>query len=213
MSTNKLFNVVNLNNSWVITKRHNGNIFFKRTHIQTCVKNHPTKDCVYYDEAKVIEEVNKLNSTRKKCKYGYENASKYFVNKWYFNAWSGPTILNSALPIKSVNEKTELQSFKSCVSEMQEAIKNGIKRDQERAESYREELPKRIQRLVDDYESYIKNSLESVEKHKENLMLLESINLDDIMAEYETQGDKMVKILYGKKTETIQQTNNDEVPF
>ena len=75
-------------------------------------------------------------------------------------------------------------------------IKNGIKRDQERAESYREELPKRIQRLVDDYESYIKNSLESVEKHKENLMLLESINLDDIMAEYETQGDKMVKILY-----------------
>ena len=121
--------------------------------------------------------------------------------------------MNSALPIKSVNEKTELQSFKSCVSEMQEAIKNGIKRDQERAESYREELPKRIQRLVDDYESYIKNSLESVEKHKENLMLLESINLDDIMAEYETQGDKMVKILYGKKTETIQQTNNDEVPF
>lgn len=208
----KYLSFENLNNTWVITKRHNGNVFFKRKNLITCVKNQPTKDCLYYDENTVIEQVNKLNSSRKKCKYGYENASKYFVNNYKLSTWGDLKITNIPIPIKSVTADTKLKSLESCISELKARLRENVEYCNKRIQDYKEELPKRIKDLTENYNKYISENSQTVISTNCDLANLSNVNTNDYVAAFETQGDKIVKVLYGKKEEKTN-TDNNEAPF
>jgi hypothetical protein len=196
--SNKFFNITDLNNSWVITKRHNGNIFFKRKQYVTCNKNYPDKDCLFINEASVKEEVARLNSTRKKCKYGYENASKYFVNLWSFNYWQGTVIKNKPLAIKDVNKDTRLPNIETVKKELELKLKDSIKSKADYVERYQKELPKRIEEITKEYTRYINDYAKEKTNLELELQELTTLDAEKFIEPYETQGDKMVKVLYGK---------------
>lgn len=206
----KYFNLQNLNNSWVITKRHNGNTFFKRKNLITCVKNQPTKDCLYYDENFVIDQVSKLNSNRKKCMYGYENASKYFVNNYKISNWGELKILNEPLPIKNVTKHTKLKTLDTCMSELVAKLKADIQQYDRRALEYKNELPKRLKDITEQYERYIKEYEDYSRTFSLDLSSFLNTDINQYTSSFETQGDKIVKVLYAKKEE---KPTNNEGPF
>ena len=194
---NKYLKLINLNNTWVITKRHNGNIFFVRKGYVTCCKNYPNKDCIYNDETQVKEEVARLNSMRKKCKYGYENASKYFVNNWFTNNWTGAIIQNKPLSIKEVNKDTRIETPENVKNALIANTEHGIVNKMESIKRYQQELPKKIAEITAQYNKYIQDYSNERLALEVQLSELKELNLDSLLSEYETQGDKMVKVLYG----------------
>ena len=132
MALDEMFSKLNnLNNTWVIVSRHNGNVFFKRRNYVTKVKNYPDEQCLWYNEADAKNELMKLNSTRQKCKYSLENASKYFVNSFRFDRWSTRILINDALPIKSIQEKKlKVKDHNSIKNEFLLQIKNELKQNE-----------------------------------------------------------------------------------
>lgn len=172
----------NLNNTWVITSRHNGNIFFIRRGYVTRVKNYPNNDCLYYEKDKAMEALAKYNEGRKKCKFTIENASKYFVNSFDTSSYSRRKVTNKAVSIKDI--QTNKKVIKDS-SKLKETFLSSINRDI----------------------TYAKNSIEERQKELKNLKQeLESIEKIDFEAElkpYETQGDKLVKVLFSTKEKPV----------
>ena len=171
MDYSKYFKVINLNNSWVITKRHNGNIFFKRKKYAVCAKNYPTKDCIYLSEDEVRQEVALLNSKRKKCKYGYENASKYFVNNWNFNRWDGNVIKNEAIPIKDIDKETKITNFNMIKKYILEDLIENIKNKNEYIKQIQEEMPKKLKELEERFKSNIEEQKKILASERSNNFL------------------------------------------
>ena len=166
----------NLNNSWVITSRHNGNIFFKRRYYITRLKNYPDEQCLYYDKVSAENELAKLNEVRKKCKFQLENASKYFVNSFAYY-WNDE-ITNLAIPIKNVQEK------------------NAVIKDSSKLE---EEVLNRIISNIKNMETSIQEKMKDLSNLKIKLEETSKINFEEILKPYETQGDRIVKVLFSKK--------------
>ncbi len=194
---NKYLKLKNLNNAYVITKKHNGNTFFVRIGFITCRKNYPHEDCIYYDEASAIAEVTRLNSLRKKCKYSYENASKYFVNNWFSSNWNGANILNKPLSIKKVNANTKISTPDEVRKSLMLNIEKSIYNKSESIKRIQKELPEKIKSITEQHDNYIQEYNNERSGLETQLAELSSLDLDSLLAGYETQGDKMVKVLYG----------------
>ena len=223
----KYFKLTNLNNSWVITKRHNGNTFFKRKAYITCLKNFPDTSCIWTDETKVKEEVNSLNSVRKKCKYSYQNASKYFVNNYTWNSWQGQTITNKALSIKNVKPQTQLGSVNEIKKAILARFETNIQSNKSNIEEWKRKLPLRLADITKEYEDRIyclnKEYEDRIDclnkdllKYQDQTKELLSLNHEELLKPYETQGDRMVKVLFSNKpevVETIEAAETDHEPF
>lgn len=195
----KYFKITNLNNTWVITKRHNGNIFFKRKDYVTCLKNQPDVKCLYFDEAEIKEVVSRLNSNRKRCKYGYENASKYFINVWHNFTWNGPIIENRALTIKSVTPNTNIATPQTVLTQVVSNVKYNLSRASDDIKKLEDEMPIELERFKKQLESRIDSRKKDKVTYEEQLSDLNSLNLNEVLKPYETQGDKLVRVLYAKK--------------
>lgn len=193
---NKFLKLKNLNNSWVITKVHNGNTFFVHRKYVTCIKNYPSPDCIFNNEDQVKIEVERLNKTRKKCKYKYENASKYFVNDWSYNNYSN-IIENKALSIKKVSQNTKLKNLNEVKNEHVKKMSEQITFYSINADRLKNDLPKKIEELKKAYESDIQRNIDIAKQMESDLESFNNINLNQLLEEFETQGDKMVKVLFG----------------
>jgi phage host-nuclease inhibitor protein Gam len=62
---------------------------------------------------------------------------------------------------------------------------------------YQQELPKKIAEITAQYNKYIQDFSNERLALEVQLSELKELNLDSLLSEYETQGDKMVKVLYG----------------
>jgi len=168
----------NLNQAWVIVSRHNGNVFFKRKNYITKVKNYPDNECLWYSELDARNELEKLNATRQKCKYSIENASKYFVNSFEYNRWHGRSIINKAIPIKSIQEnKTKVFD----------------------GSQIKDQFLKEVQADIKGKHDYIASCHQEIAKLTVELNQLQTINFEEMLKPYETQGDRMVKVLFAAK--------------
>lgn len=175
----------NLNQAWVIVSRHNGNVFFKRKQYVTKVKNYPDVECLWYNEIEARNELAQLNFKRKKCKYTIENASKYFVNSFEYSRWSGKHIINKAISIKSI------QTDKSKVL-------NGGQLKNQFVEEYTRDINDNYKR-INDYQADIK-------RLEFELTQIQTVNFEEMLKPYETQGDRMVKVLFSTKDKTNEST-------
>jgi hypothetical protein len=171
----------NLNDAWVIVSRHNGNVFFKRSQHATRLKNYPDESCLYYDKYTADKSLEALNATRKKCKFQLENASKYFVNSFETNSWSGRFVLNKPVPIKNVQEnKVRIKDSSKIKDSFIEDINHSIKRSRER--------------IAAEQSDILRLELELKE--------VMSTDFHEKLKSYETQGDRIVKVLFMEKEKT-----------
>jgi len=208
-----LIELTNLNDTYVIVKRYDGAVYFKRVGLVTDVKSYPKKNCLYYKKIEADEECIKLNSNRRKCKYVVENASKYFVNMYTYNHWYGTNaqIKNYAVAIKdfqSGNIKTgDFKTLEEAIYAAKDSIGATKRTKAERQRYIEKELPK-------DIDALRKRAAEQTYQLQKEIDA-DSIRLDSINTEnlekyksYETQGDKMTRLLYGKSTPTNKSTTD-----
>lgn len=201
---NKYFDIKNLNSSWVIIKKHNSNTFFKSRVKSSFYKNYPSSECIFYDEHEIRLEVEKLNINRKKCKYSYENASKHFINMWYTNKWNYNTIFNSPYPIKQVSSTTNLSSFQSLKDTVLEETAREIKNKIFMINKLKEEAEQAIENLKQNYSNKIKECEDKKIAAEVKLQEFTQLDLKILLKPYETQGDKLVKVLYGAKEKILE---------
>ena len=172
----------NLNEAWVIVSRHNGNTFFKRKECTTKIKNYPNSECIWYSETDAKDELARLNATRKKCLYFIENSSKYFVNSFKSDSFYNRRISNKAISVKNIQgSNVKLSSPNS----LKEGFLKDIKETIQRAEK----------RIIEEN----KNIYNLKKEEKE----IDKLDFNELLKPFETQGDRLVKILYSNKLENV----------
>lgn len=210
--------ITNLNNTWVIVKRHNGNTFFKRRSYVTCLKNHPDRECLFYDKTKADAEVTLLNSQRKKCKYIVENASKYFVNNFTFTGnsyWAtiNAVIKNEAIPIKEISEKkNNLVSFEKVKVQANDFYTRTVTDKEKHLKEAVRIMPIKLKEL----EVQLQKAITDAQKNYDDAVnQKDQFNTTDFsfVEKFETQGDRLVKVLYSNKPKEQTLTTQDSRGF
>lgn len=196
----------NLNDAYVIVKRYNGGVYFKRVDYVTDVKGYPKADCVYYTKESAEAKVLALNTNRSKCKYSVESAGKYFINMYTVNTYSGITIKNEPVSIKDfeANRFNKGRLYKTLNEAIEYAKKDSNQsreRNQYHADNALKSLPEEIKRLTERANNNHKSYSEEANKYTEVINKLDTLkNID--FKEYETQGDKIARVLYAKSETT-----------
>lgn len=211
--------IKNLNNTWVIVKRHNGNVFFKRVGYVTCLKNNPDRDCLFYDKTKAENELAQLNATRKKCKYSIENASKYFVNSFKLTTGShwnnyNTQIYNEAIPIKDVQatKANSLTSFDKVKVRANDWFAAHVAEKKKYLEDAIKQMPIKLKEL----ETQLQKEIEEKQKVY-NMAVAQQGQFTTtdfgFVEQFETQGDKLVKVLFATKPKDTGLTTQDSRGF
>ena len=205
--------LTNLNDTYVIVKRYDGAVYFKRVGLVTDIKSYPKKNCLYYTKLEADTECTKLNSSRKKCKYVVENASKYFVNMYTYNQWYGANvkITNYAVAIKDFQagniNRGDFKTLEEAIIEAKTQLNKAIDERKGRQKQKIANLPIELERVTSRTNEEIADIQETVTQFESKLAALTCKNLDDYKS-YETQGDKMTRLLYGKSTPTNKSTTD-----
>lgn len=211
----KFYDFINLNESVVIVKRYNGSVYFKRRDYVTDVRSYPTPDCIYSSKELAQSKVENLNSSRKKCKYTIESASKYFINLYILNTWGDLTIKNKAVSIKSFqadnyDKRYVYLSIEEAVKALKEAYNKNIKTSIQEQANSEIRYKQRLVEMENAFQADIRNEKERELRATTQLQELTQLNFDEIVKPFETQGDKLVKVLYNKpkveNTLTLQKT-------
>ena len=193
--------IKNLNNSWVIVKRHNGNVFFVKRGYVGCDKNYPSTDAIYYDKADAEAELAKRNTDRKKCKYSIENASKYFVNTYGFSTWQNQ-VYNTAVSIKEFQDQNKKQK---PLTTIQSVVKQAIEYTSRRAMDVEKSLKEvvntkqaKLEELAREIDQEIAQRTNDLTQAQLKVSYFYTFDYS-ALNEYETQGDRLVKVLFSKK--------------
>jgi hypothetical protein len=194
----KFYEFKNLNEAWVIVSRHNGNVFFQRNGYVTRLKNYPNADCIYYSKEQAEAALLKLNETRRKCKYTIENASRYFVNSYKFVSWGGAVIRNIAIPIKEVQDnKTKISSFEEAKIQLENYLIREKSSDETSLKEYEKAIPGKREQFEREIQQELAYKINELAKTTNMLSTFKTEEFDSSL--YETQGDKIVKILFSQK--------------
>jgi prefoldin subunit 5 len=196
----------NLNDAYVIVKRYNGGVYFKRVDYVTDVKGYPKANCVYYTKESAEAKVLELNTNRSKCKYSVESAGKYFINMYTVSTYNNIVISNEPVSIKDFEaNRFNKNSLYKTLNEAIEFAKNktneSVKNHEYHADNAIKSLPQEIERITkqanDRHQMYTK----SANEYKELVDKLDTLKNQDFK-EYETQGDKIARVLYAKSETT-----------
>lgn len=200
-------NFKNLNEAYVIVKRYNGGVYFKRVDYVTDVKGFPKANCVYYTKESAEAKVTELNTNRSKCKYSVESAGKYFINMYSVNYYGSPlTIKNEPVSIKDFeanryNKSNLYKTLNEVIDYAKSRTDESLKRQQQSADRTLKELPDQIKRLEQQAKERFEMYTKSANEEKQVIDKLESYKAQDFK-EYETQGDKIARVLYAKSETT-----------
>lgn len=206
-TVHNFLNIKDLNNTWVIVKRHNGNVFFKRRGYITCLKNCPDSECLYYDQFEALKQVELLNSRRKKCKYSIENASKYFVNSYNADTWNRVHIYNNPIPIKDAQKSPhKVNSFDNARKRIQDVINENAKRAKKDLDILTSSMQTKLKELETRLINEIQEANITLNRNNEIVNNFEKFDFNQI-DQFETQGDKIFKVLFQKSE------RKSDVPF
>lgn len=198
-----LLNFKNINDAYVIVKRYNGGVYFKRVDYVTDVKGYPKSNCIYYTKIEADAKVVQLNTDRSKCKYSVESAGKYFINMYSVNSYGTPlTIKNEPVSIKDFeankyNKGNLYKTLNEAIDYAKSRTDESFKRQQHSADRALKELPEAIKRLEQQAKERYEMYSQSANEEKQIIDKLESFKAQDFK-EYETQGDKIARVLYAK---------------
>ena len=196
----------NLNDAYVIVKRYNGGVYFKRVDYVTDVKGYPKANCVYYTKESAETKVAQLNMNRSKCKYSVESAGKYFINMYTVSTYNDIVIKNEPVSIKDFeanrfNRSNLYKTLNEAIEFAKNKTNESVKHNEYHADNAIKSLPQEIERITkqanDRHQSYTK----SANEYKELVGKLETFKNQDFK-EYETQGDKIARVLYAKSETT-----------
>ena len=101
------------------------------------------------------------------------------------------------MAIKEVNVDTKLDSPESLLLQLIESKKYDLSRHQSKLQEYDKSFAKDMDALKLRYDTYKKDTALEINGIEQALSDLTLLNLEEIIAPYETQGDRMVKVLYG----------------
>ena len=195
-------NFKNLNDAYVIVKRYNGGVYFKRVDYVTDVKGYPKANCVYYTKESAETKVIQLNTDRSKCKYSVESAGKYFINMYSVSSYSSVIIKNEPVSIKDFessrySKHNLYKTLNEAIDYAKSKADDSFKRHQHSADTALRDLPDQIKRLEQQVKERFEMYTKSADEEKQTLAKLESYKSQDFK-EYETQGDKIARVLYAK---------------
>lgn len=190
----------NLNDAYVIVKRYNGGVYFKRVDYVTDVKGYPKANCVYYTKELAEAKVTELNTNRSKCKYSVESAGKYFINMYTVHTYGGVTIKNEPVSIKDFeanrfNKNNLYKTLNEAIEYAKKDSNQSRERQQYHADNALKQLPEKIKRLTDDANNLHQSYTKEANGYTEILNKLDTLKNADFK-EYETQGDKIARVLY-----------------
>jgi len=196
----------NLNDAYVIVKRYNGGVYFKRVDYVTDVKGYPKANCVYYTKESAEAKVLELNTNRSKCKYSVESAGKYFINMYTVHTWNGITIKNEPVSIKDFeanrfNKNNLYKTLNEAIDYAKKSSNESKERQQYHADNALKSLPEKIKRLTDEANNMHQSYSKEANGYAEIVNKLDTLKNQDFK-EYETQGDKIARVLYAKSETT-----------
>ena len=184
-------NSLNLNNSWVIVKKHSKNNFFYRKGYKSCLKNYPDSRCIFTNYSEVETLVKSLNENRKKSFFSIEKAANYFINNFMIaNTWeTHPKITNKPISLKKAMNAIK-NDYKPSI--------NGISAITSLLTQHYENKLKYAANKISDYEK-------EIIRYKNEITSLSQLSTSSIGAEvekglsgYVVENDKMFRLLYGK---------------
>lgn len=196
----------NLNDAYVIVKRYNGGVYFKRVDYVTDVKGYPKANCVYYTKESAEAKVLELNTNRSKCKYSVESAGKYFINMYTVQTYNGVTIKNEPVSIKDFeanrfNKSNLYKTLNEAIEYAKKDSNQSRERQQYHADNTLKQLPEQIKSLTERANQTHQSYTKEANGYTEILNKLDTLKNQDFK-EYETQGDKIARVLYAKSETT-----------
>jgi hypothetical protein len=177
----------NLNQGYVIVKKYDGKTYFHGKYARDFKV--PTYAYLFFDKAKADERANQLNSTRKKCRYTVESATKFFVNDWrveidWYN--NKATIKNPAIAIEAVIQNkrgiTTPQAFKGKFLELltkEVAIRNNRAAEEK----------KRLEERLNELQAQNKELTEFSKK-------VETFDFENFLAPYGTESETTLRVFF-----------------
>lgn len=200
----------NLNDAYVIVKRYNGGVYFKRVDYVTDVKGYPKANCVYYTKESAEAKVVELNTNRSKCKYSVESAGKYFINMYTVHTYNGVTIKNEPVSIKDFeanrfNKSNLYKTLNEAIDYAKKSSNESREHQQYHADNALKQLPEDIKRITEQANNRHQSYLKEANGYAEIVDKLDTLKNTDFK-EYETQGDKIARVLYAK-SETTKKDN------
>lgn len=183
MNNRVIGNLKNLNTAYVICKSYNGKTYFRTNWSRDSLN--PASAEIYWNTESVEKELRSLNENRKKCPYYRDAASKHFVNLFEgkLNYNNQLIVENRAVALEQVKKDGIYSSGNN--SEMRTIANRAVHTV--------------VKSIVDQFE---KEKAEIQKRLDEYRLLQEEIDKTDFEAmlkPYETQGDKVAEVLYGKK--------------
>lgn len=176
----------NLNNAFVICKKYNGAIYF-RTDWKRDART-PKYARLYWSTDEVQRELKALNENRKKCQYFRDAASKHFINLWR----------------QDIQEHDDGRTYNwvlenefGCIKEIKQNGLTTSKLGEMKVLATKtiEESIKHLQNDLEHYKTKINNSIKNFEALQKEI---DNYDLEKAIAPYQTNGDKVAEVLYGK---------------